>query len=485
MIKRLLTLIAGLLLAAASLTAQDYQVPEIKKSRDIVSVDGRRFYAHVVETRQTLYSISKVYGVTLSEIYDANKNLELAEKGLKVGQVLLIPMEHRQVTVISEEEEQPGGEDYEPALPDTGEADSAEKDGAAPGEEAAAVEIPDVFKVAVILPFSDAKLTNSCVDYYSGMLLAAKDFGNNGFKLDLKVYDLKDTVSLTKEAIRDCEVVFGPFSVQDIKTCMRYCPDDRFIISPIDPKAHQLTKDHNVIHSPTPPFIQNHDVVDWLKGNVRPEDKVVLVVNEGKSSAGVSQIISALRASGLTFSTISYNLVQMNTARQAFSSLVAKNGTTRYLLASEDESFVSDVLRNVSIIANKGFSVEVYANSKLRGFASIESEYLHNSNCHVSAAYFTDYYDPRVSNFIYAYRSTFEAEPNSFAYHGYDTMHYFLHIYRTYGADWQKMISGFTEKGLQTDFVFVKSEEEDKGYVNSAVRRIDYLPDYSIRLVEN
>ena len=72
--------------------AQEYDVPDVRVSKDRVKVDGKSFYAHVVTPRQTLFSISKAYKVSIDAIYEANKNLNLKEEGLKVGQVLLIPV---------------------------------------------------------------------------------------------------------------------------------------------------------------------------------------------------------------------------------------------------------------------------------------------------------------------------------------------------------------------------------------------------------
>ena len=79
-----------LLLSALALpvAAQDYQVPEIEISKDKVLVDGKPFFAHVVTAKQTLFSISKAYGVTVRDIIEANQKLDLEKRGLKTGDVL-------------------------------------------------------------------------------------------------------------------------------------------------------------------------------------------------------------------------------------------------------------------------------------------------------------------------------------------------------------------------------------------------------------
>lgn len=77
---------------APIVAAQEYTAPEVVISKDKVRSGGKVYYSHIVQERQTLYSISKAYGVSLQEIYDANKSLNLETEGLKKNQILLIPV---------------------------------------------------------------------------------------------------------------------------------------------------------------------------------------------------------------------------------------------------------------------------------------------------------------------------------------------------------------------------------------------------------
>lgn len=76
--------------AAISASAQDYVAPPVKISNDKVRIDGKVYYSHIVEERQTMYSISKAYNVSLEEIYNANPGLR--ENGLKKNAIINIPV---------------------------------------------------------------------------------------------------------------------------------------------------------------------------------------------------------------------------------------------------------------------------------------------------------------------------------------------------------------------------------------------------------
>ena len=91
----LFLLLAG---TAQDLFAQDYPPVPVTISRSQVSMNGKTYYVHIVLERQTIYGITKAYGVTEQDLYAANPIL--AQEGLKAGTVIYIP-------VVSEQKSAP------------------------------------------------------------------------------------------------------------------------------------------------------------------------------------------------------------------------------------------------------------------------------------------------------------------------------------------------------------------------------------------
>ncbi len=58
------------------------------KSGNIQTIEGKRYYIHKIEKSQSLYAISKLYSVTLDELYVLNPELKA---GAKAGQEIKIP----------------------------------------------------------------------------------------------------------------------------------------------------------------------------------------------------------------------------------------------------------------------------------------------------------------------------------------------------------------------------------------------------------
>lgn len=96
--KRRLSVITGIIALSAfiSLTglntasAQEYENTPVTLSKEKVKVSGKLCYSHIVLEKQTLYSISKAYNVSIEDIYSFNPGLK--DSGLKKNSIILIPV---------------------------------------------------------------------------------------------------------------------------------------------------------------------------------------------------------------------------------------------------------------------------------------------------------------------------------------------------------------------------------------------------------
>lgn len=84
-------MVITLILASGGFTAhaQAYDNTPVSLSKEKIKINGQVCYSHVVLERQTLFSISKAYNVSLEDIYKYNPNLK--ETGLKKNSIIIIP----------------------------------------------------------------------------------------------------------------------------------------------------------------------------------------------------------------------------------------------------------------------------------------------------------------------------------------------------------------------------------------------------------
>ena len=74
---------------APCIFGQGYENTPVSVSKEKVRINGKVFLSHIVLERQTLYSISKAYNVSIEDIYRHNPTVR--EAGLKKNSIILIP----------------------------------------------------------------------------------------------------------------------------------------------------------------------------------------------------------------------------------------------------------------------------------------------------------------------------------------------------------------------------------------------------------
>lgn len=559
----LTTFVASICMTAAfgsGADAQEYITPQVVVTTDKVRRNGIVYYSHVVTERQTLYSISKAYNVTIQEIYDSNPDLHLDTAGLKKEQIILIPVKSvekerittEEVGAQEQERTQAGDKEEEtkeyfihrvkwfedlesiakkysvskesvmningltsekvrrkdeikiPLNPEKWEyatTQSSDLTGSTVGKEAQQNESTDTQEssglsgrlfaknkhktsISVLLPFNTAKKADSqMMDFYSGILLASKSLGEDGNEIELNVYDVAGgAMPVTEERFSESDFIIGPVSNNDIARAVNASKGKAWIVSPLDPRAEALADTiPNIIQAPAPTKAQIDDMVRWVGEDLRNNDKVILVTQKGvKTDKYSADVINEVRNSGLRHSDLSFNILEGRQIMGVISSAMTDKGTNRVIIASDSKAFTIEVTRLLYLISSQKKDIVLYSTSKLRTFDEIDVEQPHTLNLHSSVSYFVDYDSKEVQNFLMEYRAIYGTEPSRTAFQGYDLMNFFSNLNSAHGGKWEEE-GKLKGTGLQSDFKLVRTARG--GYVNEAVRRVVYNPDYSITLV--
>ncbi len=105
-IARTFAVLALALCTYKSASAQEYQNTPVQISTEKVRIGNEVCYSHVVQEKQTLYSICKAYNVSTEDIYKYNPSVK--ENGLKKHSIIIIPIiEKKGLMIIKPEKEEP------------------------------------------------------------------------------------------------------------------------------------------------------------------------------------------------------------------------------------------------------------------------------------------------------------------------------------------------------------------------------------------
>ncbi len=565
------------ILACGTVRGQGYVAPPVSVSDEIINVKGEKFRVHKVKPKQTLFSLSRAYNVTVEQIRKANPQVGDA---LKEGTTIFIPDNIQEVkaeepetapvaavyqteppvrkgkSAVSARKEATQGKyrthrvkwfeavimsaqdiaaKYEVSLkdlmklngltseelsigqilyiPNPGEtvtgryippADPAAQQQAADSDSTQTVnpktaeegcETPFTrharfsashpAKVSLLLPFDIKEGTGSTnyMDFYCGFLLAMNNLKGQDIHVDLSVYDISrkgaDEI-LRNTQLLDEDLIIGPVNSDELSQMAGFCNFNRIpFVSPMDQKADALVDNSPYLFQfPTRPSAQRHNLVESMGADDRSS---VLLIYESENPDMAPEFKSILEGGGIRYSEFSYRILDGRDIGTQMTAKLSPDKVNKVVVASENEAFVLDVLRNLNIL--KSYPIEVYGLPKWRNFDKVDMDYYHNLNLHISLPYFVDYSDSYTKTFVKQYRALYNAEPSQFAFQGHDIALYFLTALAKYGSDFITMAPQHTMSLLQSEVSFVRSDEG--GYRNTATRSIIYNSDYQIDVVRS
>ncbi|MCR5463171.1 MAG: LysM peptidoglycan-binding domain-containing protein [Bacteroidales bacterium] len=440
------------------------------------------YFIHKVRWYDDLDGIAKKYGVSKESIKNINR---MTSDKVSRKQELKIPLdpvlwEGRTVQVDEPTPETNPDDTRVIAFP-------SEKKGNAEDEEGI---LDDLFvregnhdvNISMLLPFSTSKSGDrtSFMDLYCGSLLAARDLGRDGINLDIHTFDVGGgNMPVTYDRLAASDFTIGPVSKTDILKAAALADGDSWVVSPLDMQVEPLADSlARIIQAPTPTSVQIRDMVEWIKSDMGRGDKVLVVTPSNPASDYLDMVEREMNNLGVSHST---------TTLGSMRSLMTTQGINRVVLACDfterSTVFLLEVVRNLYMTASSSKTTQIvlYSTSRIRTYDQIDVEQLHRLNLHACVTYFVDYNSQDVKDFLLQYRALYNAEPSRSAYSGYDLMKYFSTLANKYGKRWPRALNRVDYSGLQSDF---KLEKTSSGsYINNAVRRVVYNPDFSISLV--
>lgn len=323
--------------------------------------------------------------------------------------------------------------------------------------------------MSLILPFKAATTpSNNAFDFYSGVLAALHEFGSDGIAVSLEVYDSADSLGVPAGALMLNDIVMGPISVAEISPLAKSLFWNKFIVSPLDPACAPLADSLKIIQAPTTQETQIRDLVFWACEERSAMDSLLVVCEENHYNpiqAAITEVLDTLGASYQILRCESFEDIPALIGER-----ISPTGLNRIILSSEREEFVNRITESVAAVRSSR-PANLYCPGKVRNFASISDEERSAAGVKMVSAYNIDENDPATALFIDNYKKLYRNAPNSFAFQGYDLTRYFISIRLENGYRWFRSLEEFKMTGLQSDFAF---ERRPVGFVNTAVRRIEY-----------
>ncbi len=456
-------------MAEAKATINQAKVVPAKLSKAIV---------HDVIPKETLTSIAKKYGITIDELVAGNPILK--SEGLKTGQQLTIASP-KQVSVD------------EPAT------SVAEKNVTTTDCQNYTYKPGTVFNVVLILPLggetavidtssksSSARRYEDIMQYYEGTLIAIDSLKNSGVSVKLTVIDTKTdkdldaiTKALKTPVLKEANLIIGPVYSEAIPMVAKFAESHKIpMVSPLA-TAESVVRDNRY-------FVQvANDATALTRLSVeyarRDDGKTTLVIpSDGSDAKLVKEFKAALKEK---LPELSYR--QGNNAvsqREALKAKLVQGKNNRFVVLSNNEVFVLDFLQNLTN-ASKGYDVEVLGRQKWLKFTSVDMAYIHGANVQMYVQNYADYSAETTKSFVRSFRNFYKAEPNNYAFRGFDVAYYFINALKKNGPDFIGCLPKLSSQNIHTPFRFVKVGENG-GYINTDAALIKHGEGFRVERVK-
>lgn len=317
------------------------------------------------------------------------------------------------------------------------------------------------------------------MDFYAGALLAIDTLKDMGYDMTVNLIDQKMYSSIEGMAssgvLQGKKLLVGPVMFQDMAKMLQHAHSDAIVVSPMDMNGEKFVASNmNYIQVPPAQSAQIENLVNLIISRSSLENSIMVIYEkDGADTALVRSVLELLDAKGALYNKFSYGILEGRDVLDNIMYALEPGLDNLVLVPSNSEAFVSDVVRNLNLLhtnpaTEKKRSVTLFGTARWRNFETIEADYFHRMNLHLSVPYYVDYGSPAVKRFLLKYRALYNSEPTPFAFQGFDITLMFLH---------KESLT------TQSRYHFIR-EKKSTGIQNTGTTDIVYNKDYTISIIE-
>jgi LysM repeat protein/ABC-type branched-subunit amino acid transport system substrate-binding protein len=451
------------------------------------------FKEHTVEKKETLYGISKQYGVEISDILKANPGLG---SELKKNDVLRIPIpgpvKTETIAAAKEPVEQKNETAPAPAKRNEGPCDPERSRNQAYTvalmipfmlEEADSINTGD--PVSLRLPSEYHSL--DFIQFYEGALIAIDSLTKAGMNVKVHVYDAdageqvsKTRKILAKAEMAEVDLIIGPFFAKSFELVAAFAASHSIpVINPLSQRSEILEDYPGVFKIQPSAWSQYNETARYIVDGFSGSNVLVIRRNKDENSGMAEALKTSVEKHSSGMMKVKEAIYSQSFDAGLFNNLVAGKKNVIVVLTS-DKALLPALLRKLNDARGK-YDITVFGLPEWESM-ELDSQYLLNLKTHLYNGWFVDYSNREVQSFVGTFTERYKTEPvlENYAFLGYDITFYFLNNLFTYGRNFSKCLSSVSHKGLSTGFIFRKAESG--GYENAG-SSVYELKEYKRRLV--
>lgn len=433
---------------------------------------GEEFRYHVVQPKETIYGLSRLYGLSEEEFVALNG----LEEGLKAGAIVKVPNpDFRSRAELAEEVFST------PEEPDTL--------AAAPVEEVVfhALRPSETLRTALLLPLtSEGRPNKNFTAFYQGFLLGLEDVKRSGYSVDLHLYDTQRNTErlallLEEEPLREAHLIVGPIYADGIEPILHHA--EQAGVPMVSPLADFSHLESDVLFQMAPTDEHKYDKLQPLLAD--PEYAITLIRTKNNDKEFEAEILEQLR--GRTYRYHDYESVQgvENAERSDLTPLLQQHGKHLFFVLPDNEVDVDRILASLAsaqtnLQARSLGSAEymVVGSTRWNRYTNIDRTTFFKNRVILFSLLHAKRDSEAVKIFDSRYIRAFGTLPTLYAYRGYETAVIFC---RGMFSEIEYDMEGRRYRPLQSTYTF-RQEEGSRTHINQEWTRVNYNANFTITL---
>ena len=433
---------------------------------------------HKIQRKETVYSISRMYGITEEELMAANP--EIKNKKLKKGKFLCIPYAQKKVVET-------------PKAP-TQQEDSTLTDAQLFDKNKKESKKIATIKAAIVLPFNtDGTGTKDeqvrMVEYYEGFLMAVDSLKEKGVSIDLYTYDSGKTIAsvkqiLNKPEMKTMDIIFGPAHADQVKPMAEFAEKNNLrLVVPFTSKGDDVFNNPSVYQINTPQSYLYSEVYEHYLRKFPNAHVVFLDANTGHTDKAdfIKGLKEELKSRQMTFKELKGEDINPEGMKLVVDSLrenviIPTSGRNVALIKILPQLIVTSREHPNYNMKMFGYPEwQTYTDDHLASFFELDT-YFYSS-------FYTNNLFPEAIQFTNAYRKWYSKDmANTFPKYGmlgFDTAYFFLLGLHKYGSNFEDHMNQMMITPIQTGFKFDRVNNWG-GFINRKVFFVNFTKNFEL-----